>query len=130
MENIYVKFGSNIFSNVLNLKGSRQMYADLGNTEKERPCSSCRNELPRNKCSEIPGKIKNPGCSYCSFWKEKPGKLKTKSCNHCGELKTINKFYRNKANPDGLQGKCIKCALIYGTEYQRNNKKLREYMGV
>ena len=41
----------------------------------ERLCSTCRNELPKNKCSEIPGKIKNPDCSYCSFWKDKKVKL-------------------------------------------------------
>jgi len=91
-------------------------------SEEQRLCSTCKYELTKFKCSSI-GKIKFPDSPYCSWWKEKSSKPKTKRCSYCGELKTIDKFYRNKANPDGHQGKCIKCALIYGTEYQRKNNE-------
>jgi len=118
------KFSSNIFSGGMLLKGSTKMDSTLI-IEQERLCNTCKNYKGSLNCRVL-GKIKNPDTAiHCSWWKEKSSKPKTKRCSYCGELKTIDKFYRNKANPDGHQGKCIKCALIYGTEYQRKDKKVK-----
>ena len=127
-DNFY--YTDDIFSNGLYLKGSTRFTADLS-IEEKRPCSTCLNYLGKNKCSSLKGKILNPDTPCCSWYKPKHIKRYiTKRCSVCGKVKSINKFYKDKSVPDGRQYKCCMCALEYGKEYQRNNKKLREYMGV
>ena len=88
----------------------------------ERLCSTCGNYESKLKCRLI-GKIKNPDCIYCSWWKEKFEKIiKTKRCSECGRVKPINKFYKDKSSSDGHQYKCSKCAIEYARNWQNKNK--------
>jgi len=68
IQNIEFKLSQNIFSKGIHLKGNHRMSANLGNTEEERVCSTCGNYKGKLKCRLI-GKIKNPNCSDCSWWK-------------------------------------------------------------
>ena len=123
---IDTKFDSNIFASP---KGRKQMGSNLSK-EQERLCSTCGNYEGKLNCQLI-GKIKNPNCIYCSWWKERlDKKMETKICSDCKEIKTINKFYKSKANPDGHQSKCIDCAIEYERERQKNNKETKEIIGV
>ena len=89
----------------------------------ERLCSTCGNDLGKNKCRLI-GKIKNPNYPYCSWWKERlDKKMETKICSNCKEIKTIDKFYKYKSSPDGHQSRCINCAIRYERERQGNNNE-------
>lgn len=63
---INIKFSSNIFTHP---KGRKQMDSNLSK-EQERLCSTCGNYEGKLKCRVI-GKIKNPDCIYCSWWKNK-----------------------------------------------------------
>ena len=128
-------YTDNIFSNGLYLSGSLQFTADLS-IEDKRLCSTCKNEVSKNNCKTL-GKILNPDCPCCSWYKPKYIKrYKTKRCSVCGKVKSINKFYTNKKMPDGYQYSCRRCSIIYGKEYQRNNYnkklnlKVREGVGV
>ena len=60
---------SNIFSGGMKLKGSTKMSANL-DVKEERLCSTCGNYKGKLNCW-ILGKIKNPDCIYCSWYKEK-----------------------------------------------------------
>lgn len=63
-------------------------------------------------------------------------KKAVKSCSKCGEFKKMDKFYRNRTNPDGRQYACIDCersindkkdkpnCLICGKEVSTPNNKL------
>jgi len=125
---IDTKFDSNIF---VSPKGRKQIGTNLFK-EQERLCRTCGNyNKDELSCPHL-GKIKNPNCISCSWWKEKFEKvIKTKRCSKCGELKPIDKFYKDKSSNDGHQYKCSRCAIEYGKEWQKNNKEIiREYGGL
>jgi len=104
---------------------------DNPSKEEERLCSTCGNYKGKLNC-RILGKIKVPDYPYCSWWKERlDKKMETKICSDCKEIKTIDKFYKSKANPDGHQSKCIDCAIKYERKKQGNsNESKRDYRGM
>lgn len=134
------KFNSNIFSGGIMLKSRTQIGSKILK-EKERLCSPCGNYNRKDNIHRKPtddiicntdtkklncrliGKIKNPNCIFCSWWKEKlEEKVKTKRCSVCGEVKPIETFYKDKSSNDGHQYKCSDCAIRYGINWQRNKK--------
>ncbi len=48
--------------------------------------------------------------------------LPEKRCSKCGIVKSINQFYQNKSQLDGLEGQCKKCRK----KYQQANPILRQ----
>jgi len=64
-----IKFDSNMFINGMHLMCSTKTGTNLIK-EEERLCDTCENYKGKLKC-RILGKIKNPNCSDCSWWKFK-----------------------------------------------------------
>lgn len=64
--------------------------------------------------------------------------MKTKRCSKCNEIKSMNEFYKNKRNKDGLHRWCKKCLKKYCKNnsekikkisrnyYKKNNEKLKQ----
>jgi len=63
-----IKFDTNIFANGMHLKGNTKTGVDPRTTS-ERICNTCRNYKGKLKC-RILGKIKDPDCIYCSWYKK------------------------------------------------------------
>lgn len=54
--------------------------------------------------------------------------MKTKQCPKCREIKTVEKFSKDKNCKDGLKCWCNDCIKEYHKEYrQKNKEKIREY---
>jgi hypothetical protein len=49
----------------------------------------------------------------------------TKHCYRCGEEKSVEKFYRNAAHPDGLSGSCRACDLGYERKRRSETRHLK-----
>jgi len=48
-------------------------------------------------------------------------------CPKCGEIKTLEQFYRNKAQKNGYQWECKECHKKLKREfYQKNSEKIME----
>jgi len=117
-----IKFSLNIFASP---KGRKQIGINLIKEKKERVCSTCKHHLGRLIC-EYFGKIKNPDCIYCSWWKDKEEadkKLQTKKCSQCGKVKHISEFYRSEKNgKDGCRDICKGCLIDHQKKYYRKMK--------
>jgi len=60
--------------------------------------------------------------------------MKKKRCSECREIKPLSEFHRNRANPDGREGKCKVCRAEHNHTYrrlpevrERNSEWRREY---
>lgn len=51
----------------------------------------------------------------------KSGLSKTKICTKCGEVKVLDKYYKNKGRKDGLVGICKTCLYAQEKEYRAKN---------
>jgi len=124
-----IKFSLNIFASP---KGRKQIGINLIKEKKERVCSTCRHYRGRLICKHF-GKIKNPDCIYCSWWKDKEEvnkKLQTKKCGECEKSKHISEFYKDKKNgKNGCRDIFKNCLIKYQKKYYGKIKS-RENMGI
>lgn len=52
----------------------------------------------------------------------------SKTCNKCKDIKSIDKFSKNKQSPDGYAYYCKKCSYFYKKVWrQKNKEKIADY---
>lgn len=47
-----------------------------------------------------------------------------KTCTKCGETKSVDRFYRDRSNRDGMETKCKECKRVY---YEAHREEKRAY---
>ena len=123
------------------LKKTQLLENIISKLNQSKTCSTCNLTKIIANFRITPGGLIKLSCKICENAKISPVKeteyqpytkteiipeIGTKKCTHCKEIFSKNDFYKNKANPDGLESQCINCSKIrkYGKIEVRQIKKV------